>query len=61
MYLDEFDDDMNPGVVHNNKESNMPSAEDYGDMNTNERPEDDDKEAIDTYLNVELIMKEHGH
>jgi hypothetical protein len=26
-------------------------------MNTEERPEDDDKEAVDKYLNVELIMK----
>jgi hypothetical protein len=25
-------------------------------MHNNERPEDDDEEAIDKYLNVELIM-----
>jgi hypothetical protein len=25
-------------------------------MNTEERPEDDDEEAVDKYLNVELIM-----
>ena len=25
-------------------------------MNTDERPEDDDEEAVDKYLNVELIM-----
>jgi hypothetical protein len=25
-------------------------------MHTDERPEDDDKEAVDKYLNVELIM-----
>jgi hypothetical protein len=33
-----------------------PSAEDYGDMHTDERPGDNDEEAIDKYLNVELIM-----
>jgi hypothetical protein len=67
MYLNNIDDDENPGVVRNDKESNTPSEEDYGDMHTNQRPEDDDEEAIDNYLNVELIMnmstndEQHGH
>jgi hypothetical protein len=57
MYLDDIDgDDFNPGVVCADKENNTPSAEDYGDMHTDERPEDNDEEAIDKYLNVELIM-----
>ena len=37
-------------------EDQMPSHEDYGDMHVDERPEDDDEEAMDKYLNVELIM-----
>jgi hypothetical protein len=56
MYLDDIDGDVNPGVVRADKESNTPSAEDYGDMHTDEQPKDDDEEAIDKYLNVELIM-----
>jgi hypothetical protein len=56
MYLDDIDDDVNPGIIHADEDHNMPSAEDYGDMHTDERPEDDDEEAIDKYLNVELIM-----
>ena len=48
MYLDDIDDDENPGVIHTDEEEydTTPSAEDYGDMHTNERPEDDDEEAI---------------
>jgi hypothetical protein len=58
MYLDDIDDNVNPGVVRADEEEydTTPSAEDYGDMHTNERPKDDDEEAIDKYLNVELIM-----
>jgi hypothetical protein len=58
MYLDDIDDNVNPGVVRGDEEEydTTPSAEDYRDMHTNERTEDDDKEAIDKYLNVELIM-----
>jgi hypothetical protein len=54
MYLDDIEDDENSGVVHT--DVNTPSPEDYGDMNTEDRPEDDEQEAIDKYLNVELIM-----
>ena len=55
MYLDDVDDDENPGVACAD-EDQMPSHEDYGDMHVDERPDDDDKEAMDKYLNVELIM-----
>jgi hypothetical protein len=34
---------------------NMPMDEEYGDMLVDEHPEDDE-EAIDEYLNVELTM-----
>jgi hypothetical protein len=34
----------------------MASAEDYGDMHIDERPEDDNEETIDKYLHVELVM-----
>jgi hypothetical protein len=54
MYLDDIEDDGNSGVIH--MDENTPSPEDYGDMNTEDRPEDDEQEAIDKYLNVELIM-----
>ena len=33
-----------------------PMDEEYGDMLVSERPEDDNEEAIDQYLNMELIM-----
>ena len=33
-----------------------PTDEDYGDMITRERPEAEDEEAVDKYLNVELIL-----
>ena len=39
----------------------MPSAKDYGDMHANERSEDDDKKAIDKYLNAELILNMGTH
>jgi hypothetical protein len=55
MYLDDIDDDMNPGVTRKD-DRNTPSESDYGDMLTDERPNDEDEEAIDKYLNVELIM-----
>jgi hypothetical protein len=56
MYLDDIDDDMNPGVTCENNR-NMPSESlDYRDMLTNERPDDEDEEAVDKYLNVEIIM-----
>jgi hypothetical protein len=55
MYLEDFEDDTNPGVVRAN-DGVVPSSDDYGDMLTDDRPEDDDEEAVDKYLNVELIM-----
>ena len=51
MYLDDVDDDKvypNPGVA--------PTSEEYDDMIVDKWPEDDDEEAIDKYLNVELIL-----
>jgi hypothetical protein len=55
-YLDNIEDeDLNPGVMWM-IDADMPSAEDYGDMLIEERPEEDDKEAMDKYLNIELIM-----
>jgi hypothetical protein len=55
MYLDNIDKDMNPGVIREDNR-NTPNDEDYGDMHIDERPKDDDEEAIDKYLSVELIM-----
>jgi hypothetical protein len=55
MYLDDIDDDLNSGVTRADEQT-TPSTADYGDMNIDERPDDDDKEAVDKYLNVELIM-----
>ena len=55
MYLDNVDDDENPGVARAD-EDQTPSHEDYGDMHVDERPEDFDEEAVDKYLKVELIM-----
>jgi hypothetical protein len=34
----------------------VPSDDDYGDMAIGEMPDDDDEEAIDKYLNIELIL-----
>jgi hypothetical protein len=56
MYLDDINDDENPGVIHVDEDHNMPSAADYRDMHVDEGPEDDNEEAIDKYLNVELTM-----
>jgi hypothetical protein len=54
--LDDIEEeDLNPGVVRM-IDADIPSAEDYGDMLVEERPEEDDEEAVDKYLNVELIM-----
>jgi hypothetical protein len=55
MYLDDIEEDENPGVAYANY-ANTPSDDEYGDMITAERPEEDEEEAIDNYLNVELIM-----
>jgi hypothetical protein len=57
MYLDDIDNDMNPhpGVTCED-DRNTSSKLDYGDMLTDKRSDDEDKEAVDKYLNVELIM-----
>ena len=55
MYLDDIKDDVNPGVALKDN-INTPSPEDYGDMHMEDRPKEDDQEAIDKYLNAELIM-----
>jgi hypothetical protein len=55
LFLQDIDDDLNSGVRCEEDET-TPSSEDYGDMHTNERSEGDDEEAVDKYLNVELIM-----
>jgi len=54
VYLDDIDVDENPGVTFDGGVT--PSDDDYGDMNVGERPEDDDEEAVDQYLNMELTM-----
>ena len=54
-----LDDDLNSGVRHEKDKTtrSMPSSsKDNGNMHTNERPEDNDDEAVDKYLNVELII-----
>ena len=51
MYLDDVEDDQHLGVAHENNQ-NTPSTLDYGDMNTKERPEDDDEEALPSNLRV---------
>jgi hypothetical protein len=70
LYLQDIDDDLNSGVRREDDETTsrdevrndfkldtMPrSSEDYGDMHTNERPEDDDEEAVDKYVNMERII-----
>ena len=51
---DEYLDDMNPGVVQD--PGLTPTEEEYDDMLIDDRPEADDEEAIDKYLNTELIL-----
>jgi Icc-related predicted phosphoesterase len=55
MYLDDINDNMHSEVTCED-DRNTPSKLDYGDMLTDERPDDEDEEAVDKYLNVELIM-----
>jgi hypothetical protein len=55
MYLEDIDDENHLGIRHAN-DLNTPTAAEYDDMHTDDRPDDDDEEAIDKYLNVELIM-----
>ena len=55
MYLDDIDDDdINAGIAVN--QGLTPMEEDYADMLTEERPEADDEEAVDKYLNAELCF-----
>jgi hypothetical protein len=57
LYLQDTDDDAyNLGVRHDDDNNTTPPLVDYRDMNTEERPEDNDEEAVGKYLNVELIM-----
>ena len=55
MYLEDIEDTDHLGIRHAN-DLYTPTAAEYDDMNTDDRPDDDDEEAIDKYLNVELIM-----
>ena len=54
------------GICHTN-DLNTPTAAEYDNMHTNDRPDDDNDEAVDKYLNIELIMdvgsnnEQHGH
>jgi hypothetical protein len=52
----DVDDDYydNTGVIRNPEL--IPKDEEYGDMLVEERPEVDDEEAIDKYLNAELML-----
>jgi hypothetical protein len=54
--VDEIDDlvNGNPGIAR--EEITTPWLEEYGDMVIDERLEDDDDDAMDKYLNCELIM-----
>ena len=55
MYLKDIEDDYNLGV-HCGDKANTPMAVEYDNMHTDEKPEDDNEEAVDKYLNVELLM-----
>ena len=56
MYLEDINNDKHLGIFHVNDLNTLTAAE-YDDMHTDDRPDDDDEEeAIDKYLNVELIM-----
>lgn len=45
-----------PEELDNRDEKNIPSDAEYGDMLFGERPEDDDEDAIDKYIGMELVM-----
>ena len=55
MYLDDIKVDENPRAANTN-DANTPSTEDSDDMHMDDQPNEEDEEAIDNYLNVELIM-----
>ena len=48
LYLDDKDDP--------DKRTNIPTDEEYGDMLFEPRPDEDDEESVDKYLNMELIL-----
>jgi hypothetical protein len=56
MYLDDIEDLLNDNAGVRHEENTTPNADEYGDMIIEERPDDDDEEAIDKYLNAELIL-----
>ena len=53
-FLEDIEIDDSGGVT--TEHGVAPDDEEYGDMLRGEQPEDDDEEAIDCYLNMELIM-----
>ena len=53
-FLEDIEIDDSGGVT--TEHGVTPDEEEYGDMLRGEQPEDDDEEAIDHYLNMELIM-----
>jgi hypothetical protein len=56
MYIEDIEDLMesHSDVIH--EKANTPGDKDYGENFPPERPEDDDEEATDKYLNAELIL-----
>jgi hypothetical protein len=53
LYLEDIEvDDDNTGVTG----GVAPTDDEYGDMLVEERPEDDEEEAVDHYLNMEITM-----
>jgi Reverse transcriptase (RNA-dependent DNA polymerase) len=55
MWLDDVEiDDENPGVAYN--PDLVPTEEEYGDMLLADRPEADEEEVVDRYINAELIL-----
>ena len=55
MYLEGIKDD-NHLCIHHANDLNTLTAMEYDDMHTDDRPDDDEEEAINKYLNIELIM-----
>jgi hypothetical protein len=57
MYLDDVEvDDRNANLGIQHGDDMTPTAEEYGDMIVDERPDDDDEDVIDNYLNAELLL-----
>jgi hypothetical protein len=56
LYLQDIDDDLHSGIRRDEDKTTL-TPEDYGDMHTDNRTDDDDdEEAVDNHLNVELIV-----